>query len=102
MYPKRKTIKNLDQLDKEIYRQRIRAKELEKKLDQQWEELHDDFFSLLIGSAIKQKNPFMSVLGSLLAHDGVQQGLQRISGHFAEKAAEGLESLLNRFSKPKE
>lgn len=99
---KRKKIKNLDQLDTEIYRQKFRAKELELQLDKQWDHLHDHFLSMTAHSMFNKRGGSAGFWQALLSTDGVQNILQRLSAHLADKTAQGLESFLSRFSKPKE
>lgn len=95
------TIHNLDQLEKEVYRLKLKSKLLEEKLN-----AHLDYFQhhaggLFINSIYSKKgdtaDPGQGIVQTLLGHDGLQTAINRIVGHYADKAAEGLDHLINKW-----
>lgn len=102
MSHKRKKIRNLNQLEKEIHRQKLRAKELELKIDGQLDHFQDHFLSMAAQSLLKKTGPAAGFLQLILENDSVQQGLQQLSSRLSEKLTHLIESLLSRFSKNKE
>lgn len=103
MSHRRKKIRNLNQLEKEIHRKKLRAKELELKIDGQLDHFQDHFLSMAAQSLLKKTGPAAAgFLQLLLENDSVQQGLQQLSSRLSEKLTHLMESFLSRFSKNKE
>jgi hypothetical protein len=102
MSHKRKKIRNLNQLDKEIHRQKLRAKELELKIDAQVDHFQDHFLSMAAQSLLKKTGPASGFIQLILENDSVQKGLQQLSSRLSEKFTHLIESFVSRFSRPKD
>ena len=103
MSHKRKKIRNLNQLDKEIHRQKLRAKELELKIDGQFDHFQDHFLSMAAQSLLKKTGPATAgFLNLILENDSLQEGLQQLSSRISEKLRHLIESFVSRFTRPKD
>lgn len=98
-----KHLRSLDALEKEIYRQRLKAKILEKKLDENFDYLHDNYSSLVKNSIFKSgeatESIAISIIRSLVGHERLQEALVKLANPLADKAAGLIDSLLARISK---
>lgn len=97
--PNRKHINSLEALDKEIYRQRLKAKSLEKKLDENLDHLQENYGSMIRNSIFKsgmKETIIGTVLGAVLGNNKLQEGLTRMASPLADKAAEWIEKLVHK------
>lgn len=100
-----KHIQSLEALDKEIYRQRLKARGLEKKLDDNLDYLQDNYGSMIRNSVFKsglKETIVGTVLGAVLGNNRLQDGLAKMASPLAEKAAEWIEKLVNKVKPAKE
>lgn len=94
-------IKNLDTLEKEIYRLRLEAKNAEDKLEENCEYLQKHFASMTMNSIFNRPSTAKEkmkekIFSSLWENEKVRNGLDKIVSYLAEKAADGIESLLDK------
>jgi hypothetical protein len=104
---KAKNIHNLDTLDKEIYRLKLEAKNIEDKLDDNFEKLRHNWFSMSMNSIFhKKKNEESSkshFFDSFFKNDGFNAVVNKITDHIANRASDGIDSLIDKiFHKKKE
>lgn len=91
------SIKNISELDKEIYRLQLQAKNLEDKMDDQLTYLQQHYPGMIMNSVLPNKeNITQRLTGSLLNNQKVQTVLEKLTDHLADKAAEGLDKLVDK------
>ncbi len=104
-------IKSLDSLEKEIYRLRLEAKKAEEKLGANLDFLQHNYASMTMNSIFDRsssgKEPGKEKLkeklfDSIWENERVHHGINKIIGHLADKAAEGIESLIDRVLQKKD
>src|SRR3974390_3231293 len=94
-------IKNLDTLEKEIYRLRLEAKSKEEKLEENLDYLQKNYASMIMNSIFnrahsgkeKIKEKFFS---SVWENEKIQEGINKIISHLADRASEGIENLVDK------
>lgn len=98
-----KRIHSLDSLEKEIYRQKLRAKSLEKKLNDNFDYLQENYGSLVKNSILKSGNSGESIVGFIIrtfvGHEKLQEVLLRVANPLADKAAHWIDQLIARMGK---
>jgi hypothetical protein len=102
---KARNISNLDKLEKEIYRLQLDAKNIENKLDDNFDHLHHNFSSMMMNSFCHReksdKNGKGNFFDSAFKNEKVNSFVNRITGHIADRAAKGIDELLDRLFKQK-
>jgi hypothetical protein len=97
---KKTKVHNLDTLEREIYRLKLEAKNIETLLDKNAGYLQRNFTSMMMNSICrKQKTKEEerhSFFDSVLKNEKLNNIINKMSGHIADRAAEGIESLLNK------
>lgn len=94
-----KHIQTLDALDREIYRQRLKARGLEKKLDENFDYLQENYASMIQKSMFKsglKETIIGTILGAVVGNGRLQESLTRMASPLADKAAEWLEKLVHK------
>jgi hypothetical protein len=92
-----RSIKNVAELDKEIYRLQLQAKNLEDKMDDKLKYLQQNYPGMIVNSVFPNKeNITHRLAGSLLNNQKVQTVLEKLTDHLADKAAEGLDNLVDK------
>jgi hypothetical protein len=98
---KTKKIRNLDSLDRELYRLKLEAKNLEEKIDHNLDHLQENYLSMTMNSVFSghesKRNGNNGFWKSFLKNDGFNSAVDSIAGNIATKAAEGLNEWLNKF-----
>jgi hypothetical protein len=97
-------IKNLDTLEKEIYRLRLEGKEYEKKLEDNLDHLQKNYASMAINSVFRRSSAKESgkerikekIFSSIWDNERIRNGIDKIIGHLADRAAEGIETLIDK------
>jgi hypothetical protein len=96
----KKHIKNLDTLEKEIYRLQLKAKSLEEKFDDRLDHLRENYSSMLMNSLFRKNNTKETVTGavagSVLNNERLQNAFSRVADHLIDRAAEGIEGLVDK------
>lgn len=94
------TIHNLDQLEKEVYRLKLKSKLLEEKMNDHLDYFQQHAGGLFFNSIFQRRNSSgettPGIVQMLLGHDGLHSAIQRLVGHYADKAAEGLDHLIEK------
>jgi hypothetical protein len=97
-------IKNLDSLEKEILRLQLEARSKADKLEKNFDHFRENYASMTMNmifnrscrkEAGKEKLK-EKLFNSIWGNEKVHNGIDRICGHLADKAAGGIESLLNK------
>ena len=97
-----KHIQTLDSLEKELFRQRLKAKTLENKLDENFNYLQDNYSSMVKNSIFKSadgEGMGSSIIRALLKHERLQDAVISLASPLAEKAAGWIDSLMERLNK---
>ena len=98
--------KSLGALDKEIKRLQVKAKTLEDRLDDQFEHIQAHFPGMLLNSILPVKRetegPAAQLVRLFTGNAALQKSLGRLADFLAEKATDGLDSLLGKLFKKKE
>lgn len=97
-------IKNLDTLEKEIYRLRLEAKSFERKLEDNLDHLQKNYASMAINSVFGKSSEKESgkekikekIFTSIWENEKIRNGIDKIIGHLADRAAEGIENLIDK------
>jgi hypothetical protein len=98
---KKNSIKNVDALEKEIYKRRLRLREIEKNLGQNVDYMRDNFGSMALESLIgPAKSSPMGITGNLMLkainNEKLQNSLAELAERLAEKLGEGIEKVTAR------
>ena len=106
MNKNRKNIRDLQSLDREIYLLRLRAKELEEKIDQSLNYLQDHYSSMTVKSVFPLLLQKAGITGSILQIFLQNKRLKEILGKLADylfgKVSDGLELLAEKLSPGKD
>jgi hypothetical protein len=106
MTKSRRRINSLQSLDKEIYRLKLEAKRMEEKMDENFDQLQENFFSMTLNSLLhrrwKNESWSTNIVAGLLNNERLQNALSKLISYAAEKTGEGLDALLNRIFMKKE
>jgi len=101
-----KRIRTLDQLENEIYRQKLKSKTLGNKLDENFEYLQHNYGSMFRNSFFKSSNTGESFAGtafrSIFGNERVQDAFAKIANPLVERAAEWIDNLLGRMGRKEE
>lgn len=97
-------IKNLDTLEKEIYRLRLEAKNYESKLEDNLDHLQKNYASMAINSVFSRPAAKESgkerikekIFSSIWDNEKIRNGISKIIGHLADRASEGIENLIDK------
>lgn len=96
-------IKNLDTLEKEIYRLKLKSKELEARFDDNIEHLQNNYGSMIRNSIFHSKKEAQPVsttlMNAVVNNEKLQSALSRIVNHLAEKAADGIDAVIDKLFK---
>ncbi|SRR6266496_3104558 len=99
-------IHDLDTLEKEIYRLKLKAKNIEIILDDNFEKLRHNYSSMFMNSFFqKTKNEKTNGNGffeSIFNNETVNAGVNKITDHISDKAIEGIGRLIDKVFKKKE
>lgn len=98
-----KRIHNLDTLDREIYRLRLEAKNIEQKLDRNLDHFQEHYPSMAFHSFFSGKQRREEARSPFFDSLFRSEALSSVIGKFAEfaagKAASAIEALLDKLSK---
>ncbi|OQY95555.1 MAG: hypothetical protein B6D37_05125 [Sphingobacteriales bacterium UTBCD1] len=97
-------IKNLDSLEKEIYRLRLEAKNYEGKLEENLDHLQKNYASMTFNTVFSRSPDKESgkerikekIFSSIWENERIRSGIDKIIGHLADRASEGIESLIDK------
>jgi hypothetical protein len=101
-----KKIRDLPALDKEINRLQAYAKKLEMKLDDNFSYLQEHSSSLMINTllsgVINKESVSGSVFNFLLQNERLQKTLGSLAEVLVDKAANGVDAIINKLSPKKD
>jgi hypothetical protein len=94
-------IKNLDTLEKEIYRLRLDAKNTEEKLEENLDHFQKHYASMTMNSIFNRSSSGKErikekLFNSIWENEKIHDGINKIVGHLADRAAEGIENLVDK------
>lgn len=97
-------IHNLDTLEKEIYRLKLHSKKLEDNMDDNFNHLREHYGRMARNSFFSKKDNLKDALGAGIAgtffrNERLQQVIDKIVNHLAEKATEGIDGLIDKLFK---
>ena len=100
----KKNIKDIQSLEREIQRLRREAKGMEKKFDDSFTYLQENYATLMMNSVLPEKGTFKSIPQSIiqlvLQHERLRNSLTQLTENLINKASDGIEFLLDKlFSK---
>lgn len=100
-------IKNLDTLEKEIYRLRLEAKNYESKLEENLDHLQKNYASMTMNSIFNKTSSGKEkikekIFSSIWENEKVRNGLDKIISFLTDKTVEGIESLIDKILHPKD
>jgi hypothetical protein len=98
---KKNSIKNVDALEKEIYKRRLRLREIEKSLGQNVDHMRDNFGSMALQSLLgPDRSNSTGITGNLMLkainNETLQNSLAELVDRLAEKVGEGIQKLTDR------
>jgi hypothetical protein len=101
-----KNIHNLNSLKREIYRLQGEAKNIEEKLDRNFERLEENFPSMVMNSFFHKKrnkeDEKDSYFSSFLKNERINAVVNKITGHITDGAEKKIDELMNKiFNKKK-
>jgi hypothetical protein len=86
---KKNSIKNVDALEKEIYKRRLRLREIEKNLGKNVDHMRDNFGSMALQSILGPgKSSPMGITGNLMLQAINNEKLQNSLAELVERLAE--------------
>ncbi len=93
-------IRNLDTLEKEIYRLKLEARSLEDKFDRNMDHLENEFPSMamnsIFGKCAGERSHKKNFFDSLFDSSKFSEGMNRIRDEIASRAADGIEGLVEK------
>jgi len=93
-------IHNLDTLEKEIYRLKLKAKNIEEKWDDNFEKLQHNYPSMFMNSFFLKKNEKKTngngFFTSFFKNDALNTVLNKVTDRVADRAAEGIENFVDK------
>jgi hypothetical protein len=98
---KKSRIKNVDALEKEIYKRRLRLREIEKNMGNNVDQLRDNFGSMALQTILGpgKKNP-ASITGNLMMtamnNEKLQSSLAEFVERLAEKIGDGIHKVTDK------
>lgn len=95
-------IQTLDSLEKEIYKLKLHARELESQLDKNIDHLQNNYGSMIRNSIFGNKTGASALSGGLFFTEKVQEGINKIVDHLAEKATDGIDAVIDKVFKKRE
>lgn len=100
-------IKNLDMLEKEIYRLRRDAKNYKDKLEENLDYLQKNYGSLTMNSIFNHTSASKEklkekIFNSFWENEKINEGINKIVGHLTDKAAGGIENWIDKILQRKE
>ena len=103
---KAKNIHNLDTLEREIYRLRLEAKNIEEKLDRNLDHLQANYYSMtmnsIFGKSKQSDEGKSSFFDAFLKSESFNAAINKMTESVANKAAAGVEALVDKlFNKNK-
>ncbi len=98
---KKNSIKNVDALEKEIYKRRLRLREIEKNLGQNVDFMRDNFGSMAFQSLVGPgKSSPMGITGNLMLkainNEKLQNSLAEFVERLAEKVGDGIHKVTDK------
>ncbi len=96
----RETIHNLDSLEREIYRLKLEAKNIEGKLDKNLDYLQDNYWRMTMNSLFCKDDNTTREDGfwkKVFKQDGVNETIDTIAANITDKASESLHGWMNSF-----
>lgn len=101
--PATSPIKNLDTLEKEIYRLKLKARTLEDHFDDNLDHLQHNYGSMIRNSIFHSKKESQqkhaTLVDTVLQNERLQEALDRMVNHLADKAAEGIDAVIDKLFK---
>ena len=101
-----KRIRTLDHLENEIYRQKLKSKSLENKMDENFEYLQHNYGSMFRNSIFKSDSTGESFAGTafrnIMGNERVQDAFAKIANPLVERAAEWIDNFLGKMGKKEE
>ena len=92
---RKKNIRNLASLEKEIQRLRGEAKSMEKEMDDNMSYLQQNYSSMLMNSVLPETAGYKGIPGTLihliLQHEKLRDAIARLAEHLLDKVSDGLE-----------
>ena len=98
---KTKKIRNTNTLEREIYRLQLEAKNLEEKIDRNLEHLQENYFSMTMNSFFQKKEK-KSFFESVFRNENFTATLNKVTDHISSRAAESIETLVDKIFHKKE
>jgi hypothetical protein len=90
-------IKNIDTLEKEIYRLQLEARNCKDKLGKNLEHLQKHYASMTMNSfSSRNSSTKEKIFSSIWENEKVRNGLDKIVSYVAEKASDGVERVLDK------
>ena len=94
-------IKNIDTLEKEIYRLQLKARDCKDKLEENFEHLQKHYASMTMNSFVNRSSSPKEkikekILNTIWENEKVRTGIDKIVDYVTEKATDGVETLLDK------
>lgn len=103
---KAKNIHNLDTLEREIYRLKLEARNIEEKLDNNLEHLQENYFSMTMNSIFRDKKQHdgekTGFFESFFKSEAFAAALNKITESIASRTASGIENLVEKIFRKKQ
>lgn len=91
-------IYNIDTLDKEVYRLKLKALRMEQQLEKRGRHLRSNALVLLLSALFPKRktgeSPFLSIGSLLMRNEKVQESLAKATDAAADKLSDAVEKLL--------
>ncbi len=95
---------NLASLEKEIRRQKQRAKQLENQFDDNFSHLQENYLPMLMNSVLPEKTKYKgipaTIISLFLEHDRFRNTVIKLAEHLVDRASDGIDYLSEKL-KPK-
>ena len=100
MIARKKNIKDLPSLEREIHRLRREERIIESKFGENFNYLQENYQSILLNSIVPEKAAYKSIPASLLQlllqHEKLRKALINLAENLIDKAAVGIEFIIDK------
>ena len=103
---RKKKLRDLASLEKEIQRLRLEARSMEKEMDDNLNYLQENYSSMVMNSVLPDTGGYKGIPGTIihliLQHQKLREAISRLAEHLLDKVSDGLELITSKIFNKKE
>lgn len=101
-----KKFENLQVLEKEIRRLKVRAKQIENEFDGNFSHLQENYLPMLLNSVLPEKTIFKgipaTIISLFLEHDRFRKTVIKLAEELIDRASDGIDYLSQKLNRKKD